>query len=250
MNPNAKSFPFKRSLAIVGALLLVLLNTGPARSADVNGTAALINFYMNSGFKVPNPNNGLYWNNITSGAGGGKHALITLTDNGGASGTSITLTNTANAATPWSLSISNLNADVHGDTGQGSDSTGYAATLTNIWPLPALEDGFKISYGPPNISVNLSGLTAGDTYTVLLYGDDTTQRDHAMQTNTLTVGASASPAAVVADSGTNLSTYAEWTNITPVGGNIIITIALPSGDNWGALNCMVVSNTTASSAGR
>ena len=141
INPIAKtSFLFRRSLAFGGALLLALLHAATAYSQDVSGTTAQINFYMSgsygsSSYTVSSPGT---WNNIQSGTGVGANALNTLKNNTiGTGATSVTLTNAAGTATPWSLSISNLNGSVNGDTGHGSASTPYSNNVTAIWPVTA-----------------------------------------------------------------------------------------------------------------
>ena len=90
MNPHAKTFLFRRSLALAGALLLTLLKAGTAYSADVAGTAALLNFWeynvaSPSIYQVSSPDgNGHYWNNIWGGYWNYGSGLDNIINGGGA----------------------------------------------------------------------------------------------------------------------------------------------------------------------
>jgi hypothetical protein len=264
MNPIAETYLFRRSFALAGALLLSLLNVGTAFSADVAGTAALLNFWEDetqtpappSPFFINSPDvNGHYWNNIWGGYWNNGSGLDNIINGAGAtlpSGdytTSVALTNTANGYNGWSLSISNWAGNgINNNTREGSSSTPYSNNLTAIWPLAALEDGFQVK--GLGASVILSGLTATNTYTVLLYGCDIGDTGYdAAQTNTLTTygNFTGTTTVVFPQVAANTNTFAEWDNITPTAGGQII-IHINESLNGGALNCMLVSNTTAASS--
>ena len=205
-------------------------------------STALLNFAGSTSYLVTSPDgNGNYWNNIGSGVNFGA-GLNTLTNNGlGTHGTSLPLVSAANGNSGWTLSISNwTGSGIQGDSGHGSNATPYSTSLTAIWPLTALEDGLAIHYnnGSNGVAVYLSGLNAGHTYNVLLYGYDPSQ--NTSQTNTLLYGSSASPNPVTfANVGNNTNAWAEWDNITPTAGGQIV-IGIDCGKNYtdGALNAM------------
>jgi uncharacterized repeat protein (TIGR03806 family) len=255
MNSNAKTFLFRRSLALAGVLLLVILNVGTVHSADVTGSTALINFAGSTSYLLTGQTAQGYWNNIGSGNSGAQQQYSVGVDNFTNYvtlyyGHNAPLVDTNNGSTGWTLTFTNfVNNAIQGDASHGSGTTPYSSSLTAVWPLTALEDGLTVR---PS-SLTISGLNTSDTYTVKLYGND--QGDFnasGYQTNTLASGSSASPKSVVFPGSIatkveyNTNTLAVWTQITPnSAGQIIITNSYSAG--YGAYNCMVVSNDTASS---
>ena len=86
----------------------------------------------------------------------------------------------------------------------------YPAAVASF-PQTALAHGFTLG-GP--ISVTLSGLNSGLTYNLLIYGAYA-GRGQTIQTNTLTVGTSPSPAINTNNPSGNSTTAVGWTNVTP-----------------------------------
>jgi hypothetical protein len=213
------------------------VNATPTASSSSSGTTALMNFADAGGsYFVPSPDaSGHYWNNITSVANPGN-AVSPLN---GTNAPLALIDAVTGTATGWTLTVSNIGVGAYSDNFGGDAGTNngpYAAALTNAFPVTALEDGIGIgNTGNPKISVTLSGLNRSSTYNVLLYGNSAAW-DANMQTNTLAVGSSASPATVTFNAHNNTTTLAAWNNITPgAGGQIIFTVAT-SGS--GALNAM------------
>ena len=224
-----------------------------ASSAEVSATPqaqiqALVDFNSDSPStdNTPSPDgNGLYWNNVSVVTDGHIPAQL----NG--SYAPIPLVDTANGLDGWTLAVANLPGGYNYNAGSGSHyynySGPYPAALSSI-PTSALMD--SMSVGSSGVSVTISGLDAGSHYNVVLYGSTTTSSANygsgGFQTDTLTVGASASPAAVDFNSVNNDSTIVGWTNVSPsADGQIAFTVVPDATNGGGDVNFLEVVEASA-----
>ena len=207
----------------------------PPMPAPPSGTV-LVDF-DGQGDARPSPDaSGIFWNNVATVESSVGGSILPL--NG--SSQPMPLVNTTNGNSGWTLAINQLgpygfNANSAPDTdGWGGP---YPAVVAGF-PQRALAYGFTIG-GP--ISVTLSGLDSGTAYNLVIYGGNT-EWNQGIQTNTLTLGTSPSPAINSFNAKGNDTTAVGWTNITPgTGGTIAFTIT-PAGA--GALNFMELTPNT------
>ncbi len=207
----------------------------PPMPAPPAGTALLD--FDGQGDAMPSPDSsGFYWNNISTVANTVGGSVLPL--NG--SSQPIPLVNATNGNSGWTLAINQLGPygfDAN-SAPEGDDWTGPYPAAVASFPQTALAHGFTIG-GP--ISVTLSGFNSGSNYNLLIYGAYAAG-GQTIQTNTLTVGTSPSPAINTFNVPGNSTTAVGWTNVTPgAGGQIVFTIASSS---VGALNFMEVSPTS------
>ena len=171
---------------------------------------------------------GHYWNNVLAGQTGTGPVQL----NG--STQPIALVNATNGNSGMMLGITNINYW----NGPGANWLDYygpypaaVVTFTNT----ALRDYMAIS----GVAVTVSGLNPGQTYNVLTYGAGASSQwgIQGVQTNTLTVGASLSPASITFSAVTNSTTVVAWTNVAPsASGQIAFTVM-----GNAALNFMAIS---------
>ena len=216
-----------------------------SNSAEVSATppvpppAGTVLVDFNSAGATPaGSTSGVYWNDAVITSGGGGAVVL----NGSAA--PMALVNTTDGTPGWTLAITNLT---------GWNSGGASTWLYYNGPYPAAVSGFPAtalseylaindaSSPGPAVSVTLSGLATNSTYNLLTYGAGASGSGaiSGPQTNTLTVGSSASPPTVGFNALGNSTTLVVWTNITPsAAGKIVFTI---DGPNGAALNLMEVS---------
>ena len=204
----------------------------PPMPAPPSGTV-LLDFDGQSD-AMPSPDvSGFYWNNISTVASTVGGTILPL--NG--SSQPIPLVNTTNGNPGWTLAINQLGPygfDAN-SAPEGDDWNGPYPAAVAVFPQTALAHGFTIG-GP--ISVTLSGLNSSLTCNLLIYGAYAAG-GQCIQTNTLTVGTSPSPAINTFNVPGNSTTAVGWTNVTPsAGGQITFTI---TSSGVGALNFMEVS---------
>jgi beta-galactosidase len=207
------------------------------QAQQIPGITALINFEADKA--VPNPTNGLYWNNIGVGfyQNDSSSTLSKISENGGTSATSVGLVDTGNVNDGWFLSISNCaNGAVHGNGNEMASSV-FNTSQTAIWPVVAMEDGiqFNSSAAGPDVSIYISGLNSNNTYDVLFYAGD--NNNSYTQTSTLVNCGNATQVSF-AYNIKQATNYCSWSNVRPTNGVMILTLSLPGNGDWGAMNCM------------
>ena len=239
--PVEMDVDYLRIYQLTNTALVTLPAPPPPQPPAIN--SVLVDFDSGATNDItPSPTNGLYWNNVLPTQTGGT----TVPLNG--SSEAIGLVNAANADSGMTLSITSTGwgAGACPDWADYNGAYGYPAVLGAV-PSTALRDGILV-HGGAKMTVTLSGLNAGLTYNLLIYGANilnsggsTTDVGNS-QTNTLTVGTSPSPAAVRFNPFYNHATVVVWTNIAPsAGGQIAFTVEAPAGGSGGMLNTLEVS---------
>ena len=208
----------------------------------VSANSVLVDFKSGDANDIMrNPDNGLYWNSVLISQGGGGAVPI----NGSSEPTA--LVNAANANSGIKLAITNLTGWNSSPGASWADYSGPypAGILSTTFPSKALRDGLALN---GSVSVTLSGLNPDGTYDLLIYGatvnhssGNYTDMGNA-QSNSLSVGTGPGPGSVRFNAYYNSTTVATWTNVTPsAGGQIALTISVPSGGSGGALNFLEVT---------
>jgi autotransporter-associated beta strand protein len=179
---------------------------------------------------------GLYYNNILLAYGGGSGQTasgpLTFTNTLTlplAGVTSMVLTNSVNASSGWTLSLSKGGASggAVGPTGTGANYAGPYPGAVSSFAATALKDSIYIN-NQAVLTVSITGLDNTRNYNLLTYG--ARGNNGGSQTNALSVGTSASTTSVTfgsfADKANAVSAVA-WTSITPSSGQIAFTITAP-----------------------
>ena len=192
-----------------------LLLIGAGFSNQAEATTVLIDFGIESQVaaspynQVSLPPNG---NNVTSG--------------------SVALTDTASAATGWSVVVTENGNGNGGDAGSGANQGTYPASLAG-YDTAALQDSMFANGTSPSMTVTISGLDSSAAYDFLFYGARQNGQN-ANQRWSVTTGTGGS--VVTHNSLNNTSTVVDWDGVVPDGtGTIVITIDTPAVGAAGAL---------------
>jgi hypothetical protein len=171
---------------------------------------------------------GLYYNNVLLpyGGGAGTSASGTVNINGSAS---LALTNTVNALSGWTLSLSKNNSSgAVGPSGSVANYAGPYPAAVSAFAATAIKDGIYLNNGAI-VTVTISGLDTTKTYDLLAYGARGNNGGHSLP-YTLSAGTSASPSAVSFDPYNNSTVAPAWTSIAPAaGGTIAFSVSAAGG---------------------
>ena len=133
----------------------------------------------------------------------------------------VALTDTASAATGWSIVVTEDGAGNGGGAGSGADVSSFPAALT-AFEQEALEDSLFANQSPSSMTVALTGLNDSLTYDLLLYGSRANQQS-TTQTWHITQGSGGVD--VVHASGLNSTVVVDWDGISTNGsGSIAFTV--------------------------
>lgn len=178
-------------------------------------TTALIDFGRAAN-STGNPSGGLYYNNVELNTiDSGNTGSFTL--NG--AGTSLSLIDSTNLSTGWTVSVSKISTGGGaGTAGAGGDYAGATPVSVSSYAATALQDGCYVNNGGV-VRVTFSGLSAGFTYDLVTYGARGSSGSN--ETWELVSGTSSDPAQVAINVLNNTSNAPTWTGITANGSGEI-----------------------------
>lgn len=146
----------------------------------------------------------------------------------------IALTDTASAATGWTVNVLETGTGGGGNAGAGANVSVFPAALAGF-ETTALQDSIFANQGAgtaPSMVLTFAGLNSSATYDLLLYGS----RNNAQgldQIWSLTQGGTG--ADVTHFSEDNQTVFVDWPSISPNGSGIIEVTLRAGADNVGAL---------------